>query len=257
MKVIILAAGMGTRLKPLTDEVPKCMVKVNGKFIIDYQLEVMKKCSIKESDIVIVAGYKSEVLKEKFKDSNIEIVVNEHYNNTNMVYSLMCAMDIFKETDDIIISYGDIIYSEDIFRKILSTNKSSSVIVDDGWYDYWKVRADNPLDDAETLKFDENDRLIEIGQKTNDITNIMSQYIGLMRFKCDGLNELLQMVSNLKNNKSICQEAVGKEYNKIYMTDLLQYMVENEKEINVLHINRNWYEIDNRYDLNIAELFLE
>ena len=57
MKVVILAAGQGTRLRPLTDSCPKCMVEVNGRSIIERQLDTMRSCGIKECDITVVAGY--------------------------------------------------------------------------------------------------------------------------------------------------------------------------------------------------------
>ena len=63
MKTIILAAGQGTRLRPLTDNCPKCMVEVNGKSIIERQLEIMRECNIKEQDITIVCGYRNDVLR--------------------------------------------------------------------------------------------------------------------------------------------------------------------------------------------------
>ena len=62
MKVIILAAGQGTRLRPFTDEKPKCMVEVAGISIIDRQLNTMKKCGIKEKDITIITGYQGCIL---------------------------------------------------------------------------------------------------------------------------------------------------------------------------------------------------
>ena len=55
MKVIILAAGQGTRLKPLTDDRPKCMVEVKGRSIIDRQLDTMHACGIADEDITMVA----------------------------------------------------------------------------------------------------------------------------------------------------------------------------------------------------------
>ena len=168
MKVIILAAGQGTRLKPLTDDRPKCMVEVNGRSIIERQLDIMRACGIKDEDITIVCGYRSNVLEEKLKDTNIHFIVNEQYETTNMVSSLMCAKSMMEAEEDIIISYGDIIYSEAVFRKILDAKDGISVIVDDGWYEYWSERCENPLDDAETLMFDAEDYLTEIGQKTTE-----------------------------------------------------------------------------------------
>ncbi len=78
MKVIILAAGQGTRLRPLTDDRPKCMVEVNGKSIIERQLNTMRACGINEEDITIIAGYRNDVLKEHFKETGIHFIVNEN-----------------------------------------------------------------------------------------------------------------------------------------------------------------------------------
>ena len=119
MKVIILAAGQGTRLRPLTDDRPKCMVEVNGKSIIERQLAVMHTCGIKDEDITIVAGYRGDVLQQKFQDTKMDIIINEDYETTNMVCSLMCARELMESQDDIMISYGDIIYEETVLRSIL------------------------------------------------------------------------------------------------------------------------------------------
>ena len=116
MKVIILAAGQGTRLRPLTDDRPKCMVEVNGKSIIERQLAVMHNCGIKDEDITIVAGYRGDVLQQKFQDTKMDIIINEDYETTNMVCSLMCASELMESQDDILISYGDIIYEETVLR---------------------------------------------------------------------------------------------------------------------------------------------
>lgn len=66
MQAIILAAGLGTRLRPITDEVPKCMVSVNGIRIIDKQIDNLHKAGVK--DIVVVGGYKADVLKSTWSD---------------------------------------------------------------------------------------------------------------------------------------------------------------------------------------------
>lgn len=83
MKGIILAAGQGTRLSPLTDDRPKCMVEYNGKPIIDYILESMNRCGV--DNIIIVDGYKNEVLREYLSDQNITFISNPAFASTNMV----------------------------------------------------------------------------------------------------------------------------------------------------------------------------
>ncbi|MDE7417583.1 MAG: phosphocholine cytidylyltransferase family protein [Lachnospiraceae bacterium] len=255
MKIIILAAGQGTRLRPLTDDRPKCMVEVNGRSIIERQLDTMHACGMKDEDITIVCGYCSDVLKRKFEDTDIHFVVNEQYETTNMVCSLMCAKSIMESENDIIVSYGDIIYNEAVFKKILDAEDDMSVIVDDGWYGYWSERCENPLDDAETLMFDTDDYLTEIGQKTTELDRVQSQYIGLMRFKGNGLKAVLSLAAEAKR-RSHYKEALWRttrNYTKMYMTDLLQGLINEGNKLRAVHINRGWFEIDDCDDLKVVE----
>lgn len=255
MKVIILAAGQGTRLRPLTDNCPKCMVKVNGKSIIERQLETMYACGIKEDDITIITGYRNDVLKDHFKNTGLHFIVNEKYETTNMVCSLMCARKIMESEEDILISYGDIIYNMDVLNKVLASESDGSVIVDDGWYEYWSVRCENPLDDAETLMFDEDDNLTEIGQKTNDLTKIQSQYIGLMRFRREGLKAMLDLSAEAERRSNAGEKLwrTERNYQKMYMTDLLQGLIDEGNKLRAVHIHRGWFEIDDKEDLKVVE----
>ncbi len=255
MKVIILAAGQGTRLRPLTDDRPKCMVEVNGRSIIERQLDTMHACGISDEDITIICGYCSETLRNRFNDTNINLIVNEKYDSTNMVCSLMCARELMESEDDIIVSYGDIIYGEFVFQEILAAGDDISVIVDDGWYKYWSERCENPLDDAETLMFDDNDYLTEIGQKTTELAKIQSQYIGLMRFKGKGLKAMLSLSSEAERRSANGETLwrTSRNYAKMYMTDLLQGLIDEGNKLRAVHIQRGWFEIDDCEDLKVVE----
>lgn len=259
MKIIILAAGQGTRLRPLTDNQPKCMVEVKGKSLIERQLLTMYSCGIEEEDIIIVGGYKSDVLRKKLENTKIHFVINENFPSTNMVYSLMCARGIMEGEKDIIISYGDILYSKEVFEKLLASEEDMSVIVDDGWYEYWSKRCENPLDDAETLMFDKMDYLTEIGQKTEDRNKVQSQYIGLMRFRGQGLKVMLDLSEEAKKRSQEGQKLwkTERKYEKMYMTDLLQGLIEEGHKLKAVHIQRGWYEIDDCDDLKIVEAKLD
>ena len=259
MKVIILAAGQGTRLRPLTDECPKCMVKINGKSIIERQLETMYSCGIKGEDITMIAGYRNDVLQNYLRNTGIHFIVNNEFETTNMVYSLMCARNIMESETDILISYGDIIYNKDVLGKILASTADSSVVVDDDWYEYWSARYESPLDDAETLMFDMEDCLTEIGQKTTELTKVQSQYIGLIRFKAEGLKAMLALSAEAQRRSDGSERLwrTSRDYSKMYMTDLLQGMIDEGKKLKTVHIHRGWYEIDNPEDLKIVESHLE
>ena len=259
MKVIILAAGQGTRLRPLTDDCPKCMVEVNGKSIIERQLDTMRNCGIKDSDITIVTGYRGDRIVELLAETDISIIENPAYETTNMVCSLMCAEGVLTKSEDVLVSYGDIIYNEGILDKILSSYSDSSVVVDDSWYSYWSERCEDPLDDAETLMFDSEDHLIEIGQKTTELEKVQSQYIGLMRFRGDGVRGILETVQKAKE-KSRNGELLwrtDRTYEKMYMTDLLQGMIDEGLKLKVVHIHRGWFEVDDTKDLRIAHNYLD
>ena len=255
MKVVILAAGQGTRLRPLTDDRPKCMVEVNGRSILDRQFDTMHECGIKDSDITVVAGYRSDVLRNKFADTEIDVIVNENFETTNMVCSLMCARKLMETQEEILISYGDIIYNGVVLKKILASDEAATVIVDDGWYSYWRERCENPLDDAETLMFDGEDYLTEIGQKTTDLSKVQSQYIGLMRFKNNGLQAMLDLAKEAeeRTKKGIGPWRTTRTYQKMYMTDLLQGMIDEGNKLKAVHIERGWFEIDDQEDLKVVE----
>ncbi len=95
MKAIILAAGQGTRLRPLTNNKPKCMVEYKDKSIIDYILETLRNCNI--HDIAIINGYKKDVLSSHLSKQNITFYTNENYHNTNMVSTLFCAKEFMND----------------------------------------------------------------------------------------------------------------------------------------------------------------
>lgn len=255
MKVIILAAGQGTRLRPLTDDKPKCLVEVNGRSILERQLDTMRLCGIQDADITIVAGYRGDVLQHRFAKTQISILVNEDFETTNMVYSLMCARKLMETQEDILISYGDIIYNEAVLKRILASDASASVIVDDGWYSYWSERCENPLDDAETLMFDGEDYLTEIGQKTTELEKVQSQYIGLMRFKGEGLKAMLNLAEEARKRSAegTALWRTTRTYQKMYMTDLLQGLIDEGNKLKALHIERGWFEIDDCEDLKVVE----
>jgi choline kinase len=167
----------------------------------------------------------------------------------------MCAKALMESEEDIIVSYGDIIYDETVFAKILGTKDDISVIVDDGWYEYWSERCENPLDDAETLMFDKDDFLLEIGQKTTELAKVQSQYIGLMRFKGKGLKAVLDLAHEAER-RSENGEALWRttrNYYKMYMTDLLQGLIDEGNKLRAVHIQRGWFEIDDCDDLKVVE----
>ena len=230
MKAIILAAGQGIRLRPLTDDNPKCLVNLFKKSLLEHQLQVFNECGIK--DITVVKGFRGE----KINFQNITYFTNTNYQTTNMVESLFCAEE--KMTDSIIISYGDIIFEKNILEKLIESKDDCSITVDLRWKEYWEIRFDNLLDDAESLEFDKNNFVTNIGQKVSSINDIHGQYIGLMKFKGKGLEFLKKFYKKSKNK---AKEGVNPlnpnvKFEASYMTDLLQAMINEGYKMKAIFI---------------------
>lgn len=246
MKAIILAAGEGKRLRPLTNNVPKCMVELFGKSILQRQIDVFKKSGI--NDISVVTGYNSE----KINIQSVRYFRNEHYDKTNMVETLFCAKDVM--TDSVIVSYGDIVFQQNVLEKLMQSNDDFSVVIDKNWHEYWKVRFQNPLDDAESLLIDESGYITDIGQKVDSIDRIMGQYIGLMKFQNEGINILKNFYdhSKIESTKTgINPLNQNLPFEKTYMTDLLRGLIKNGCKLKPIMIKNGWLELDTIHDYNI------
>lgn len=129
-KAIILAAGMGLRLNPVTNNNPKCLIDVNGKSILKRELECLEQNGIKET--VIVIGYMAEkivdVIGGHFGKMKIGYIENRLFNKTNNIYSLWRAKEQLK--DGCVLIEGDVVFENEILTNLLNTDKDKS---------YWVV----------------------------------------------------------------------------------------------------------------------
>lgn len=243
MRIIILAAGQGTRLRPLTDDRPKCMVELDGKPIIEHQLDLFKKFNL--TDINVVTGY----LEEKINFNGLEKFYNPKFNTTNMVSTLFCASKLFDGKDDVLISYGDIIYNESVLSDISESSEKVNVVVDKNWREYWEARMDDPLRDVETLKIDQNGFIKELGKKPNTYDDIEGQYIGLIKIRKDVVKQVKNYYEDL--DKDTMYD--NKSYANMYMTSFLQMIADNIIPLTPVYINNGWIEIDEPSDLKFSK----
>ena len=237
MKALILAAGRGSRMNHLTDEIPKCLVKLKGKTLLEYQLEIIRKSEIEE--IGIVTGYKKEKLK-KFKLTEF---YNQNWDKNNMVSSLECAEQWF-ENESLIVSYSDIFYEESAIRNLKKCKDNLAITYDPNWYEMWKKRFENPLDDAETFLIDKSKKVTEIGGKTDNISQIQGQYMGLVRFRPAGWVKAYRIFEKLSQ----------KSKNTMHMTGMLDIIIKARiLNIGTVCYKGIWGEIDSASDLEIYE----
>lgn len=238
MKAIILAAGEGSRLRPYTLECPKCMVEIDGSSLIDRQIAVLQSNGI--ADIVLVGGYKYEMLQGKAS----RLRVNPRYYETNMVWTLFCAEDELE--GDVIISYGDIVYSKEVLQELLKSKADIAVAIDKDWESYWRARNEDPLDDAETLKLDPKGGIIEIGRKPKSLSEIEGQYMGLIKLSPEGSIQLKSVFKGLVENREL---VYNKTAENSYMTDLLQVVITKNIPVQSVPVLAGWVEVDTVSDL--------
>ena len=240
IKSIILAAGQGSRLRPLTDKYPKGMVELNGVSLIQRQIDIIKKNDI--DSINIVTGYKFE----KINFPNIKTYFNPDYEITNMVESLYAARDIFDGENDIIISYSDIIYEERVLKSLLSSDDNISIVIDKSWKKLWDLRMDDVLSDVESLKLDNDMNVLEIGKPVKSLSEIEGQYIGLIKIKKEFARYFFKFYEEERNDNNRTNEVKN-----IYMTDYLQLLINKSIKVKAVPIKNGWLEVDTLSDLDV------
>lgn len=245
MRVVILAAGQGTRLRPLTDHMPKCLVQFKGKSLVDYQLDLFKYYSI--TDITAVVGYQADV----FVREGVSKILNEQYATTNMVATLMKAKALFDGGDDVLIAYGDIIYTQHVLEAVLNSQDDFATTIDLNWLKLWSLRMDNPLSDAETLKVNQDGFITELGKKTDSYDDIQGQYMGLIKVSKKFATDFIKYYEKLDS----AQLYDGQTHPNMYMTSYLQSLIDAGFQLKALPVNGGWLEIDSVQDLEFYEQY--
>lgn len=242
-RVLILAAGQGSRLRPLTNDTPKCLVPLLGIPLLERQIAVLKQCGI--NDIHIAAGYHANQVQLL----GYPVTVNPYFLTTNMVETLFSCKQFLEKKGDLIISYGDIIYQKDALKKLLAMDAEIALVVDKQWRQYWELRRDDPLEDAETLILDKQENILELGKKTKNYNCIQGQYIGLIKIRADKIADLITFYYALDRTRRYD----GHEFCQMYMTSLLQLLIDANWEIKAVSVNNGWLEIDTMDDLLLYE----
>lgn len=238
-KALILAAGQGSRLRPFTQSAPKAMVPFADVPLLDYQLAVLRHCGIEQ--IAVVTGYCAETLAAY----PLPRFYNAEHLSTNMVYSLFCAEDFMAGNEDLLICYSDILYQPQLIEQLLATEADAAVVADLNWYKLWRCRMDDPLSDAESFKVKEG-YLLELGKKASSLDDISAQYTGLIKISARRLADFIQCYRSLPEDGLYD----GKTKHQMFMTSLLQLMIEQGWRIKPAYCEGGWLEIDTVSDLN-------
>jgi choline kinase len=233
MKTVILAAGAGSRLKPLTDHMPKCLLKVGVKSILEMTIENL--LATNNSEIIIVTGYLEnkirDFIRERFPQLQITYIYNELYASTNNIYSLWLAKDEVLG-DDMMMLDSDIVFDERIISKLQNS----------GYKNCLALKRHEVHDEEIKVKTDAHGCVIEIGKEVN-VSQAEGESIGIEMFGKEALTELYFILDRkVVTEKEVNQfyEAAFQELsdNNLFIVDTTEYFC---------------MEIDTEEDLKIAE----
>lgn len=241
--LVILAAGRGTRLEPLTAERPKCLAPLRGRSLIEWQLDAIAACGVER--VVLATGYRAEALDYL----GLETVRNDAWAETNMVESLWCARGACR--GEVVVSYGDIVYEPAALRALLDAPAPAAVAVDLDWEPYWRARFADPLADAETLVADDGWRLRALGQRPTDLSQVQAQYLGLTRWSPDAWARLLGVYEAARAGRA--PNPWPRPPRRWYVTDLVQTLIDGGLAVQGVPLHGGWLEVDTPDDLALAE----
>jgi L-glutamine-phosphate cytidylyltransferase len=242
--VIITAAGLGSRLKNLTDNLPKCMLDFGGKTLLQRQLEAFKQCGLNKFSLV--RGFK----KEKINYPDITYFENDEYKNNNILNSLFYAEEAL--SGHVIVAYSDILFEKEVVQRLMQSEHDISIVVDIDWRAYYINRKEHPINEAENVIFDANNNVLEIGKILTNKHDVHGEFIGMMKFSPRGSEVFKKHFLRAKElfwNKPFQR---AKLFQKAYITDIIQDMTDLGVPIHCVIIERGWKEIDTVEDYKNA-----
>lgn len=242
--VIIIAAGLGSRLKKYTDNLPKCMLDFAGKTLLQRQIEAFKINGLNK--ISVIRGFK----KEKINYPDITYFENDEYKNNNILNSLFYAEEAL--SGHVIVAYSDILFEKEVVQRLMQSEHDISIVVDIDWRAYYINRKEHPINEAENVIFDANNNVLEIGKILTNKHDVHGEFIGMMKFSPRGSEVFKKHFLRAKElfwNKPFQR---AKLFQKAYITDIIQDMTDLGVPIHCVIIERGWKEIDTVEDYKNA-----
>ncbi|NRB23292.1 phosphocholine cytidylyltransferase family protein [Shewanella sp.] len=236
IKAIILAAGVGSRIRPLTDNCPKSLLKIGDHTILQMMVSNLQACGI--NDVIFVLGYLQDQIKDyvrsNFPSLNAQFVTNERYEQTNTGYSLMLTEPFVKDCDFIKFD-ADVVFDQDILRKLIVSDVANCLCID----------KDINLD-AEEIKVivDEQNKVLKASKEVAP-QDAIGESIGIEKIsKATGkllFTELKLMMNDPENHQAYYEAAYER-------------LIEKNVTFNTLDITGlKWTEIDTQADFSLAK----
>ncbi len=245
---IFIAAGLGSRLAPLTDECPKCMLPLGGKPILRRNIDLLRHFNAEQ--IYVITGHQAE--KINFRD--VTYLHNKDYPNNNILFSLMHAREAFDQAithqQPLLISYSDIVYNQTAVKTLTEQEGDIVLAADKSWQKSYIGRTDHPESEAEKIII-EQQHITRLGKglRAENSSQQELEFIGLLKLSPTACRRWLTTFDTLNESLQPNSPFMGaEEFRKSYLTHFLQHLINNGESIQAAIIDGGWMEFDTPQD---------
>ncbi len=238
MKAIIIAAGTGTRLYPITKDIPKSLVDVGqGLTLLETQLHSLKECGIK--DIVMIIGYRADQIEAKLSqfttDFNFEIVYNPFFESSNNLVSVWMARHCF--SDEFITINGDDMFNASVIKDLLNSPHHITIVTDE------KDQYDD--DDMKIISVN---GLVKRVSKKIPLSEANGESVGIIKFSGEGPHIYKDMLESMVRDP---------KYMNVFYLKAIQNIIDAGHDVHFSQCDpRDWGEIDFHPDLEMIREYV-
>jgi len=247
MRAIIIGAGRGSRLEHLTDEVPKTLVEVVGKPMLEHILDALTFAGFARKDIVFISGYRADVVEARYPD--LTFVRNEAWESNNILLSLLSARAFM--ADGFVSTYADIVYTPEIARDVAASDHAITLGCDTAWRRRYTSRTQHPETDAEKLVAD-GARVTRLSRHIPS-EEATGEFIGVMKVGVSAVPAFLGAFDEAEARFRGGPFREGRTWEKAYLIDFLQHRLEAGDEMHKADTPGGYMEIDTLEDRGFAD----
>jgi choline kinase len=249
MRPIVIGAGRGSRLGTETDVLPKALVPVMGRPMLDWILEALGAAGFSRKDVIFIGGYRADVVRARYPE--LTFVINDRWEQNNVLASLLCARTELRE--GFISSYADIVYRGTTAKALVDAPHDKVLVCDTDWRRRYVDRSLHPESDGEKLRAN-GTRVVEVSRRIVP-AEASGEFIGVAKFSAEGASELVAAYDEAKARLSGSNQPwrEGRTFERAYLIDLVQTMIERGSEFHRVDTDGGYMEIDTGEDLACAE----
>jgi choline kinase len=247
MRPVIIGAGRGSRLGHETDEIPKTLVKVMGRPMLEWVLEALAEAGFARNDVVFVCGYAEDVIRARYPE--FTYVRNAEWQTNNILLSLLTAREHL--TGGFVSTYADIVYEGAVVDKLVKSPRDIVLGCDTEWRRRYSSRSQHPETDAEKMRAD-GERVLEVSRGiASEVAS--GEFIGVMKLSSAGAAEFLGAFDAARAAHAGRVWRDGRTFEMSYLIHLLQHMLESGTAMHREDTRGGYMEIDTLEDLALAE----